>query len=110
MFIPLQLNTPLVIGGLLNHWFNKSSKNEKLVSARNQRGILISSGFIAGAALFGVIGAIILFITGKEDSLNLINWSKIANGENISQILAIVAFALLIGYFIWESFRAKPEE
>ena len=110
MFIPLQLNTPLVIGGLLNHWFNKSSKNEKLVSARNQRGILISSGFIAGAALFGVIGAIILFITGKEDSMNLINWAKIANGDNISQILAFVAFALLIGYFIWESFRAKPEE
>ncbi|MFH0864690.1 MAG: oligopeptide transporter, OPT family, partial [Bacteroidota bacterium] len=107
MFIPLDLNTPLVVGGLLNHWFNKSSKNKKLVNARNQRGILISSGFIAGAALFGVIGAIILFITGKEDSMNLIDWSKISNGETISQILAFVAFAILICYFIWESFRAK---
>lgn len=110
MFIPLDLNTPLVVGGLLNHWFNKSSKNEKLVNARNQRGILISSGFIAGAALFGVIGAVILFITGKEDSMNLINWSNICNGETISQILAFVAFALLICYFIWESFRAKEED
>jgi putative OPT family oligopeptide transporter len=110
MFIPLDLNTPLVIGGLLNHWFNKSSKNEKLVNARNQRGILIASGFIAGAALFGVIGAVVLFITGKEDSMNLINWDKISNGDNISQILAFVAFAALIGYFIWESFRAKEED
>ncbi len=110
MFIPLQLNTPLVIGGLLSHWFSKSSKNEKLVNARNQRGILISSGFIAGAALFGVIGAVILFITGKEDSMNLVNWTNITNGENISQIIAFVAFALLIAYFVWESFRAKEDD
>ena len=110
MFIPLDLNTPLVVGGLLNHWFNKSSKNEKLVNARNQRGILIASGFIAGAALFGVIGAVILFITGKEDSMNLVDWSKISNGDNISQILAFVAFTGLICYFIWESFRAKEED
>jgi len=110
MYIPLDLNTPLIIGGLLNHWFNKSSKNEKLVNVRNQRGILISSGFIAGAALFGVIGAVILFFTGKEDSMNLIDWSKISNGETISQILAFVAFAVLIAYFIWESFRAKEND
>ena len=110
MFIPLQLNTPLVIGGLLNHWFNKSTKNEKLNTARSNRGILISSGFIAGAALFGVIGAIILFITGKEDSMVLIHWEKIANGGHIAEILAFVAFALLIVYFVWESFRAKEED
>ncbi len=110
MFIPLQLNTPLVVGGLLNHWFNKSTKNEKLNSARNNRGILISSGFIAGAALFGVIGAVILFITGDENSMNLVNWANVTNGETIAEILAIVAFAGLIGYFIWESFRAKEDD
>ncbi len=110
MFIPLDLNTPLVVGGLLNHWFMKSSKNEKLANARTNRGILIASGFIAGAALFGVIGAVILFITGSEDSLNLVNWDKIANGETISEILAFFAFALLICYFIWESFRAKEND
>jgi putative OPT family oligopeptide transporter len=109
MFIPLPLNTPLVVGGLLNHYFNKN-KNEKLAAARNQRGILISSGFIAGAALFGVIGAVVLFFTGKEDSMNLVNWATIAHGEKIAQILAFFAFAVLICYFIWESFRAKPEE
>ncbi len=61
MFIPLSLNTPLVVGGLLNHWFNKSSKSKKLNNARSQRGVLIASGFIAGAAIFGILGALIIF-------------------------------------------------
>jgi putative OPT family oligopeptide transporter len=110
MFIPLPLNTPLVVGGLLNHWFNKSTKNEKLNTARNNRGILIASGFIAGAALFGVIGAIILFITGDENSMTLVHWDKIANGEMMAEILAFVAFVGLIAYFVWESFRAKEND
>ncbi|HMT72840.1 MAG TPA: oligopeptide transporter, OPT family [Chitinophagaceae bacterium] len=110
VFIPLQLNTPLVVGGLLNHWFNKSTKNEKLAIARTNRGILISSGFIAGAALFGVIGAVILFITGSESSLYLVHWEKIAKGEMLMELLALIAFALLLVYFIWESFKAKEED
>ncbi len=109
MFIPLQLNTPLVVGGLLSYWFNKN-KNEKLARARNNRGILISSGFIAGAALFGVIGAVILFFTGREDSMYLVNWESIPNGTAIAEILAFVAFAVLIGYFVWESFKAKETD
>ncbi len=110
MFIPLPLNTPLIVGGLLNHWFNKSTKDEKVNNARHQRAILISSGFIAGAALFGVIGAVILFFTGDPNSMSVVHWDRIANGENIAQILAFVAFGGLIGYFIWESFRAKAED
>lgn len=110
MFIPLQLNTPLIVGGLLNYWFLKSTKNEKLNTARVNRGILISSGFIAGAALFGVIGAIILFFTGREDSLSLIDWTKINHGATLLEVLGIVAFIALIGYFIWESFRAKETD
>jgi putative OPT family oligopeptide transporter len=110
MFIPLQLNTPLIVGGLLNHWFSKSTKNEKLNGARVNRGILISSGFIAGAALFGVIGAIVLFFTGDQNSMNLIDWSKIANGETILEVLALLAFILLLVYFVWESFKAKEDD
>lgn len=108
MFIPLPLNTPLVVGGLLNHWFTKSSKNEKLANARVQRGILISSGFIAGAALFGVFGAFIIFFTGNADAVNLKLWPD----ENVigSQITALVAFIALIAYFVWESFRAKEND
>ncbi|VBB45803.1 Peptide transporter [uncultured Paludibacter sp.] len=108
MFIPLPLNTPLVVGGLLNHWFTKSSKNAKLANARVQRGILIASGFIAGAALFGVIGAFIIFFTNNTEALNLGVWT---NPEGIgAQITAVVAFIALIAYFVWESFRAKEED
>ncbi|MHB9055309.1 MAG: OPT family oligopeptide transporter [Paludibacteraceae bacterium] len=108
MFIPLPLNTPLVVGGLLNQWFNKSTKNQKLNNARNQRGILISSGFIAGAALFGVIGALVIFATGKGDALDLKVWTD-PTGVG-AQVTALVAFIALIAYFVWQSFKAKEEE
>ena len=104
MFIPLDLNTPLVVGGLLNHWFNKSTKNEKLNTARSNRGILIASGFIAGAAIFGVIGAFLLFFNINLDT-HL--WPEEAKG---AQIVALFAFIALIAYFIWESFRAKEND
>ena len=107
MFIPLQLNTPLVIGGLLNHWINKSSKDKELNNARHQRAILIASGFIAGAALFGVIGALIIFSTGKSDVLNLGLWDN-PDGFG-AQIVAFVAIIALLAYFVWESLRAKKE-
>lgn len=105
MFIPLDLNTPLVVGGLLNHWFTKSSKNKKLANSRVQRGILIASGFIAGAALFGVIGAFIIFFSGDGEVLNLKVWGD--DSSVGAQVTALIAFIGLIAYFIWESFRAK---
>ena len=108
MFIPLPLNTPLVVGGLLNHWFTNSSKNKKLANARVQRGILISSGFIAGAALFGVLGAFIIFFTGNAEVLNLNVWTD-PNGKG-AQLAAIVAFVALLSYFVWESYKAKEED
>jgi putative OPT family oligopeptide transporter len=104
MFIPLQLNTPLIVGGLLNHWFSKSTQSKKLNTARVNRGILISSGFIAGAAIFGVIGAFLLFF---DINLDLGIWETEAKG---AQILALFAFLGLLGYFIWESFRAQEND
>ncbi|WP_352422159.1 oligopeptide transporter, OPT family [Proteiniphilum sp.] len=109
MFIPLQLNTPLVVGGLLNHWINnKKGIDRQLANARHQRAILISSGFIAGAALFGVLGALIIFITGDGNALNFNLWSD-PSGTG-AQITALVAFIGLIAYFIWETQRAKRED
>ena len=98
----------LVIGGLLNHWFSKSTKNEKLNNARVQRGILISSGFIAGAALLGVVGAFIIFFTNNAEAMNLNVWQN-PDGKG-AQIAALVAFLALIAYFVWESFKAKEED
>lgn len=113
MYLPLELNTPLLIGGLIAHFVNKSSKDDKLVNARVQRGTLISSGFIAGAALFGVLGALMVFLD-KELGWNIIfldkdfSWWK--DGSITPEILPIIAFALIIAYFIWDTFRAKVDE
>jgi len=108
MFIPLQLNTPLIVGGLLNHWINKKGADKQLTNARHQRAILISSGFIAGAALFGVLGALIIFLTGDGNALNFNLWSD-PHGIG-AQIVALFAFLGLIAYFIWETRRAKRED
>jgi len=108
MFIPIQLNTPLIVGGLLNHWINKRGKDKQLTTARHQRAILISSGFIAGAALFGVLGALIIFLTGDGNALNSNLWTDPAGTG--AQLTALAAFIGLIVYFVWETKRAKKED
>ncbi|HPD96481.1 MAG: oligopeptide transporter, OPT family [Bacteroidales bacterium] len=103
MFIPLQLNTPLLVGGIIAHIVSTRSKNAALNRARKDRGTLIASGFIAGGALMGVISALLRF--GGINFVNL-EWFESHNAE----ILALVMFLLLCGYLIWDSLRAKPEE
>lgn len=104
MYLPLHLNTPLVVGGLLSHFVSKSSKDEKLVGARKQRGTLIASGFIAGAAIFGVIGAILKF--AKLD-LSIDPWPEASNGP---EILAIIMFGALVAFAAWFTFKANKED
>jgi putative OPT family oligopeptide transporter len=62
MYIPLELNTPILLGGLLAHLVSKSSRNDEVSKARNEKGTLIASGFIAGGAIISVIGAILKFV------------------------------------------------
>lgn len=59
MYLPIELNTPLLIGGVISHLVKKSSKDERESKRRFDRGILISSGFIAGGALMGVVASVI---------------------------------------------------
>jgi len=103
MYLPLHLNTPLLVGGIISHVVKNSSKDEVLVNARNQRGTLIASGFIAGAAIFGVIGAFLRFF-----GLNLDTgiWAAGAHG---AEYVSIVMFIAIIIYMFWETYRAKPE-
>ena len=103
MYLPLELNSPLLLGGLISYFIKKSSKNESLIKARDQRGTLIASGFIAGAAIFGVLGALLKFTFGK---FGMEHWSKTAGAE----VLAIVMFALLMVYFVWHTMKAKAEK
>ena len=98
MFIPLSLNTPMLVGGAVAHFVGNSSKDKKTNDARRDRGTLISSGLIAGGALFGVFAAITRF-AGYEYQNPL--------GVGTTQILGCVAYALLICYLMWDIKRAK---
>ena len=101
MFIPLELNTPLVVGGLISWYVSTRSKDKDLNKARQERGTLLASGFIAGGALMGVVSAAMKF-GGFEYSSPLCNVS--------SQIIGLVVYIALIVYLIWDSMRAKKEE
>lgn len=98
MFIPLSLNTPMLVGGAISYFVAHSSKDSKVNSARHDRGTLISSGLIAGGALFGVFAAITRF-AGFEYTT--------PGSEQLTQILGCVAYALLIIYLFYDSKRAK---
>ncbi len=102
MFIPMELNAPLVVGGLVA-WAVNRHKNAEKAKANNNRGTLIASGFIAGGALMGVVSAILAF---AGLNLTLTGWADSAYAE----ILGLVMYAALIGYFIWHSRRAKIGE
>ncbi len=103
MYIPLELNTPLLVGGLIAHFVSTRSKDEKINTARRERGTLIASGFIAGGALMGVISAIL-----RWQGLNWVNleWAE----SHSAELIGLVMFAILCVYMIWDSMRGKPEE
>ncbi|MDE6206406.1 MAG: oligopeptide transporter, OPT family [Muribaculaceae bacterium] len=98
MFLPLHLNTPMLVGGLVSWFVTHSSKDPEVCKARNDRATLISSGLIAGGALFGVFAAVTIFC-GHTPPSN--------NDEFGPQILGLVAYALLIGYLYISSCRKK---
>ena len=102
MYLPLELNTPILVGGLIAHFVSTRSKDEGLNRARKDRGILIASGFIAGGALMGVI-SVILKSLGADWKLHA--WSETHGAE----LLGLAMFILLCGYMIWDSMRAKKE-
>ncbi|MCX7798255.1 MAG: oligopeptide transporter, OPT family [Melioribacter sp.] len=102
MYIPLELNTPLLVGGLIAHFVSSRSKDELINKSRRERGTLIASGFIAGGALFGVISAIIRYAG--------YNWMNLEWYEsNGAELLALVMFALICIYMIWDSFRINKD-
>ncbi len=103
MYLPLELNTPILVGGIIAWFVSTRSKNEDLNKARKERGILIASGFIAGGALLGVVSVIL-----KSAGLNLraAEWAESAGAE----YLGVVMFLVIIGYMIWDSMRAKEED
>lgn len=102
MFIPLELNTPLLIGGAINWYVGSRSKDQALNNARLEKGTLLSSGFIAGGALMGVVSAALRF-AGVD--LYQADWV----GSKGAEVLAIVMYLALMAYLAYSSLRAKKE-
>lgn len=100
MFIPLQLNLPLLVGGLVNWYVGSRSKDAEVNNARIEKGTLLASGFIAGGALMGVVSAGLQF-----GSINLLipEWADSIGG----QVLSLVAYLLLIAYFVGHIMKKK---
>ena len=93
MFIPLELNLPLLVGGAINWYVTTRSKDEKINNERGEKGTLLASGFIAGGALMGVVSAAMRF-----GGVNLMNEGWLANP--MSEVVSLIAYALLIVYLI----------
>ena len=93
MFIPLELNVPLLVGGAVNWFVTTRSKDKAVNERRGEKGTLIASGFIAGGALMGVVSALLRF-----GGFNPVNESWLANP--LSEVCSLVAYILLIAYFI----------
>ncbi len=100
MFIPLDLNIPLLVGGAINWYVTTRSKDKAENDKRGEKGTLIASGFIAGGALMGVVSALLRF-----GGFNPVSDEWLANP--LSEFAALVAYILLMCYFIWATKTKK---
>ena len=98
MFIPLELNLPLLVGGLINWFVTSRSKDETVNTERGEKCTLLASGFIAGGALMGVVSAAMRF-----GGVELVNKAWLENP--VSEILSLVMYALLIVYLVKASMK-----
>ena len=117
MYLPLHLTTPLLVGGFLSHLVKKSHKDPAVAERRHNRGTLLSSGFIAGGALMGIVLAVLKLL--KVD--HLFSWGigmvledgKWVDGaerawySGYGEVISLVAFAALCAWVYFDAKRAK---
>ena len=99
MFIPIDLNLPLLIGGAISWFVSTRSKDAKINAARKEKGTLIASGFIAGGALMGVVSAILKFAN--------VNWFLSSWNAAYGEVIAIIPLIGIILYMIFSSMKVE---
>jgi len=109
MFIPIDLNLPLLLGGAISWYVSTRSSDKQVNAARMEKGTLIASGFIAGGALMGVLSAILKF-AGCEWFMTAWNTPGAADAAGCyaaapAEIIAIIPLILICAYMIWASMR-----
>jgi len=99
MFIPIDLNLPLLVGGAIAWFVSTRSKDEKINSARQEKGTLIASGFIAGGALMGVVSAILKFAD--------VDWFLTSWNTTYGEAIAIIPLVAIIIYMTVSSLKVE---
>ncbi|MBR5394664.1 MAG: oligopeptide transporter, OPT family [Bacteroidaceae bacterium] len=100
MFIPLELNLPLLVGGAINWFVTTRSKDAATNNARGERGTLLASGFIAGGALMGVLSAALKW---QNVSFDYEAWWN----NPLSELMSLGMYCIIIIYMIRASMRAR---
>ena len=102
MFIPLELNLPLIVGGLIQWYVTSRSNDATINEARGEKGTLLASGFIAGGALMGVVSASLRFggIHMMQEK-----WAE----SQAAEALSLAAYALLICFFVWQTLKKDKD-
>jgi putative OPT family oligopeptide transporter len=95
MFIPLELNVPLLVGGAISWFVTTRSKDSEVNKQRGEKGTLLASGFIAGGALMGVASAALRF---GDINLTVKTWADSQGAE----ILSLAMYGALIGFLLWQ--------
>lgn len=114
MYLPLEVNTPVLVGGLIA-WFVTRNGTDEQKNKRNEKGTLMASGFVAGGAIMGVLAALIKFAglkaSGQNDwsvagALNLAHWSE---ASPFSATVTLVVFCAL-GYYLYKGARGAAKD
>jgi putative OPT family oligopeptide transporter len=106
MYLPIELNTPILFGALVAGFVRRTSPNDEARKARNNRGTLIASGLIAGGALAGVFDGILSWIA---DARGAEIW-RFGNVGSFGNWLGLIMFVVLAAYVAWDAARAREEE
>lgn len=102
MFIPIDLNLPLLVGGAISWFVSTRSKDEKVNAARQEKGTLIASGFIAGGALMGVVSAILKF---ANVDMYMAGWNA-----TYGEAIAILPYIAIIAFITGTAMKVKTDK
>lgn len=102
MFIPIDLNLPLLVGGAISWYVSTRSKDKAVNAARQEKGTLIASGFIAGGALMGVVSAIMKFAD--------VDWFLTSWNATYGEAIAIVPYLAIIAYMTVSSMKVEKKQ
>jgi len=109
MYLPIELNSPILLGAIVGWLIQNSTKDAALSKARNDKSILIASGFIAGGALAGVFdGLTKMFV--NDETFGFTAWMPGVFTDSVRNWLGLGVFLALAAFLYWDANRAKAEE